>query len=97
VAEEEKINGKIHYFGKWGQVVNGSVTRIQEDGCWQEALARYKQQRDDLYAGRAPRIEPAGLTVGLLRGRFLTTKSRALDAGEDLKGSRGSKDLKGKI
>ena len=79
---QKKINGKLHYFGKWGKVVNGRITRLQPDGCWQAALELYEQQREALYAGRKPRIKAEGLTVGELRGRFLTAKNRALDAKE---------------
>jgi integrase len=79
---QKKINGTIHYFGKWGHVVNGKLVRIEPEGCWQAALAEYEQKREALYAGRTPRVQSDGLTVGELRGRFLTAKSRALDAGE---------------
>jgi hypothetical protein len=43
-----------------------------------------RPQADDLHAGRTPRANGlnGGLTVGELRGRFLTAKSRALDAHE---------------
>lgn len=51
----KKINGNIHYFGKWGRVVGGKLTRIQEDGCWADALKLYQAQAEDLHAGRAPR------------------------------------------
>src|SRR2546423_3306958 len=51
----KKINGRIHYFGKWGRVVDGVLTRIQEDGCWADALKLYQAQAEDLYAGRRPR------------------------------------------
>ena len=50
-AWQKKIRGKIHYFGRWGKVVNGSMTRIEGDG-WQAALELYKAQADDLHAGR---------------------------------------------
>jgi len=78
---QKKINGKVYYFGRWGKVVNGKLERLPGDG-WREALELYTTQRDDLYAGRTPRTSGEGLTVGELRGRFLTAKSRALDAGE---------------
>jgi hypothetical protein len=46
-AWQKKIHGRIHYFGKWGRVVNGVLTRIEGDG-WKEALELYKAQADDL-------------------------------------------------
>jgi len=77
----KKIRGTIHYFGRWGRIVKGKMERLPGDG-WQEALAIYKAQAEDLHAGRTPRPKIDGLTVGDLRERFLTAKSRALDAGE---------------
>jgi integrase len=80
-AWQKKIRGKVHYFGKWGRTVSGKLERLPGDG-WKEALDQYNEQRDDLYAGRTPRVKGEGLTIDDLRGRFLTAKSRALDAGE---------------
>ncbi len=79
----KKIRGKIYYFGNWGRRVDGKLTRVEGDG-WQQALELYKAQADDLHAGRTPRVTTTGegLTVGELRERFLTAKSRALDAGD---------------
>ena len=81
-AWQKKIRGKLYYFGKWGRVVNGRLTRIQPDGCWQEALARYEQQREALYAGRTPRVEGEGFTVKDLCNRFLTAKQQKCASGE---------------
>jgi hypothetical protein len=53
-AWQKKSNDKIHYFGKWDRVVDGVLTLIQEDGCWQEALKEYEAQKDDPCAGRRP-------------------------------------------
>src|SRR6185312_2344346 len=77
----KKIRGKIHYFGRWGRVVDGSMQRIEGDG-WKEALEEYKVQADDLHAGRTPRLASDGLTVADLCNRFLTAKTRKLEAGE---------------
>lgn len=63
-----------------GKVVNGKLKRLPGDG-WREALELDVMQKDDLYAGRAPRTSGEGLTAGELRGRFLTAKCWALDAG----------------
>lgn len=78
---QKKIRGKIHYFGRWGKVVDGKMTRLPGDG-WKEALDEYKVQADDLHAGRTPRPKTAGLTVADLCNHFLTAKKNKLDAGE---------------
>ena len=47
----KKIKGKLHYFGKWkGELYEES---------WQAALELYKQQAEDLHAGRKPRLRRA--------------------------------------
>lgn len=80
-AWQKKIRGKIHYFGKWGKRANGQLQRIPGDG-WEDALALYKAQADDLHAGRTPRVNKDGLTVADLCNHFLTAKVRKVEAGE---------------
>jgi integrase len=80
-AWQKKILGKIHYFGKWGRVVNGKLTRVEGDG-WKEALELYKAQADDLHAGRTPRVKGDGLTIAGLCNAFLTAKQRKRTSGE---------------
>jgi integrase len=64
----KKIRGRLHYFGPWGDP--------------QGALTKYLEQKDDLHAGRTPRVANDGLTVSGLCNRFLTTKRQLLDTGE---------------
>ena len=64
----KKIRGKLHYFGPW------------ED--WKAALKKYQEQKDDLHAGRTPRVQGDGLTVRDLLNRFLTSKKMLVDGGE---------------
>ena len=64
----KKIKGKFVYFGPWDD----------PDG----ALQRYLDRKDDLYAGRTPRVSSDSLTVCELINRFLTEKQQAVDAGE---------------
>jgi integrase len=65
----KKIRGKTFYFGPWDNP--------------QGALAKYLDEKDDLFAGRTPRAkQQEGLTVRELADRFLTTKRHALDTGE---------------
>src|SRR5882724_5984030 len=56
----KKIRGKMHYFGPWADA--------------DAALAKYLDDRDDLHAGRTPRVRSEGLTVRELLNRFLTAK-----------------------
>ncbi len=78
---QKMIRGKIHYFGRWANRVNGKLVRIKGDG-WKEALEEYKKVADDLHAGRTPRVQSDGLTVADLCNRFLTAKLRKREAGE---------------
>src|SRR5437764_10936357 len=64
----KKIRGKLHYFGPWAD----------PDG----ALKKYLDQKDDLHAGRTPRVRGDGLTVRDLLNRFLTSKRHLVDTRE---------------
>ncbi|MGD0898063.1 MAG: tyrosine-type recombinase/integrase [Thermoguttaceae bacterium] len=71
----KKIKGKLHYFGPWADP--------------DAALARYVEERDDLYAGRKPRRKGVGLTVKDLINKFLIAKKARVDAGELALGTFG--------
>lgn len=88
---QKKIKGKIHYFGRWGKIEKGKLVRVPGDG-WQEALALYKAQADDLHAGKVPKAklvngevvkqsESSELIVKDMCNRFLTSKNRQLSEG----------------
>ncbi|WP_254512315.1 tyrosine-type recombinase/integrase [Anatilimnocola floriformis] len=78
----KKIRGKIHYFGKWGRKVDGKLVRLEDDG-WKDALETFKQQVDDLQAGRKPRAkDDAAVLVRDVCNAFLIAKERQRDAGE---------------
>jgi integrase len=79
----KKIRGKLHYFGRWGTRQNGEVTTVDNfDEEAQAAVDLYNEQRDDLHAGRTPRVKSDGLTVAEACNRFLNAKHALLDTGE---------------
>ena len=62
----KKIRQKLHYFGTDADT----------------ALRKYLEQRDDLQAGRTPRVQGDGLTIRDLCNRFLTQKKSLVDSDE---------------
>ncbi len=77
----KKIRGTIYYFSNWASRVDGVLQRVDGDGA-KEAEAAYNAVRDDLHAGRTPRVEGDGLRVGQLCNHFLTAKARKKESGE---------------
>ncbi len=67
----KKVKGKLHYFGK-----------IVGDENGQAALAKWLEQKDELLAGRTPRIKSDGLTVADLANKYLSNRASLRDAGE---------------
>jgi integrase len=67
------IKGKQHYFGVWSD--------------WEGALKKYGEQKDDLFAGRAPSTGE-GTTLVSLVNQFLTSKKRKLQSKEKEIGER---------
>src|SRR5262245_17069610 len=71
-----------HASGRWAKKIRGKLSYFGR-GTYEEALDLYQQQAADLHAGRLPRDdEPAGLTVHLLCGKFLTTKTMMVKSGD---------------
>ena len=64
----KKVRGKLLYFGSWSNL----------DG----AMQRWLDQRDDLLAGRKPRVSGDGLTVADLANRYLDGKMILVRGGE---------------
>ena len=67
----KKVRGKFVYFGK-----------VAADPDGQAALVKWLDQRDDLLAGRTPRVAGVGLTVRDLANRFLMRQKSKVDSGE---------------
>lgn len=87
----KKIRGTIYYFGTWARRVEGKLVRVEGDGAT-EAEAAYNAVREDLHAGRTPRVSAGGLTVKELCNRFLSAKLRKVEAAE--MGQRAFRDYK---
>lgn len=64
----KKIRGKLVYFGPWDDP-NG-------------ALQKYLDEKDDLHAGRTPRISSGQLTIAELCNTYLSAKNQLLTSGE---------------
>jgi len=58
----EKIRGKFHYFGPWDDP--------------EGTLEKYLDQKEDLYAGRVPRVQASGVMVRDFINQFLTSRAR---------------------
>jgi integrase len=68
----KKIRGKRHYFGHV----------LPDDPKGEKALQLWLDQKDDLLAGRTPRVSGDGLTVDDLCNKYLTSKYHKLQASE---------------
>ena len=71
-----------HGNGQWSKKVRGKHVHF---GVWSDpdaALRKWLDQRDDLLAGRKPRVNGDGLTVANMVNRFLTAKKILADGGE---------------
>lgn len=67
----KKIRGKHEYFGK-----------IEGDENGAQALERWLETKDDLLAGRRPRIKSNAVTIEYLCNHFLLFKEQLRDGGE---------------
>jgi len=71
-----------HHNGQWAKKVRGTTRFF---GPWadpQGALDKWLEQKDDLLAGREPRLTGEGLTVRSLVNQFLETKENLVKTGE---------------
>jgi integrase len=68
----KKVRGKVYYFGK-----------VADDPKGKAALELWREQKDDLLAGREPRLRTEeGLVVGDLCNQFLEAKLESRDNNE---------------
>ena len=67
----KKVRGRVFCFGK-----------ISDDLKGVAALELWLEQRDDLLAGREPRVKTEGLTVADLCNQFLAHKEQQRDDGK---------------
>ena len=67
----KKVRGRLIYFGRWADDPKGEA-----------ALNVWLDQKDDLLAGRTPRVSAEGLTIRDLCNQFLTAKEMQRDAGD---------------
>lgn len=75
----------VHATGRWAKKVRGRLVyfgKAENDPKGDAALAKWLEQRDDLLAGRKPRVSGDGLTVADLCNRFLTAKYHKLQCAE---------------
>ncbi len=71
-----------HSNGQWAKKVRGVTRLFGPWADWQAALDKWLAQKDDLLAGREPRVTGEGLTVVSLVNQFLESKELMKDAGE---------------
>ncbi|MGO9112014.1 MAG: tyrosine-type recombinase/integrase [Thermoguttaceae bacterium] len=67
----KKVRQKLRYFGK-----------IADDPDGEKAIALWLEQKDDLIAGRTPRVHPDGFTVRELCDRFLVNRRGKMESNE---------------
>jgi hypothetical protein len=69
-----------HRNGQWAKIIQGNLHYFGTDQ--EAALSKYEKERDDLQAGRTPRVQADCLTLRELVNRFLTHKKVRMQEGE---------------
>jgi integrase len=75
----------VHATGRWAKKVRGKLVYFgstKDDAKGEKALALWLEQKDELLAGRTPRVSRDGLNVCDLVNRFLTAKRLKVESGE---------------
>lgn len=71
-----------HATGRWAKKIRRKFIYFGPGADADGALKKYLEQRDDLHAGRTPRVQADGFTVRHLLNHFLTSKRHLLDTRE---------------
>jgi hypothetical protein len=74
-----------HASGRWAKKVRGRFVyfgKVIDDPNGQAAIEKWLDQKDDLLAGRTPRVKSEGVTVNELCDRFMVSRRDKLDSGE---------------
>jgi integrase len=86
----KKIAGVIRHFGRWGRVVKGELTPVDDyEKGWKDALALFDQQHGAARNGeisetvvQPPKPDSGEPTIALVANKFLTAKKRKVDSRE---------------
>lgn len=80
----KKVRGKVRYFGRWGNVKDGKVVAVENlDVACSAAVDLWKEQRDDLQAGRDPQPKnTGGLILKDLVNEYLNAKRHLMEDGD---------------
>lgn len=70
----------LHRSGQWAKKIRYKTRYFGVD--LEAALTKYHREKDDLYAGREPRVATDGKTIGWICNEFLGSKTRQLRSGE---------------
>ena len=74
-----------HATGRWAKKVRGRFCffgKVADDPKGEKALELWLEQKDDLLAGRTPRVKAEGFTLRELLDRFMVSKRHLLDTRE---------------
>ncbi len=74
-----------HASGRWAKKVRGRFVyfgKVADDPQGKAALDKWLDRKEDLLAGRTPRVAGNGLTIRDLCNRFLTNRQNKMQAGE---------------
>ena len=81
------IDGKMHYFGRWGRMVDKKFVRFEGEGYeaeWKKSKALYESQSDDFKTGTIRTMDKPNdggkVTVAVLCFKFMRERQKDLEA-----------------